>query len=139
MAAAACLSLAGAIALPTVQADTTDNGPHGSEHTHFYLWRTTLTVGESSGQLGYDSSFGSLSTGAKFNYPPWSPPHKHHVDSDYEFTVRGLYIDASGAEAALVVQIGDADNANNIDVGNLTLWIGNTSVPLPDIGGNRST
>ena len=81
-----CLCLAGAFALPAVQADTMDNGPHGSEHTHFYLWRTTMTVGESSGELGYKmDDYGSLSTDADFNYPPWSPPGKHHFDPDYNF------------------------------------------------------
>ena len=45
MAAVACLCLAGPLALPA-QAQT----------TNFYLWRTTMTVGESSGTLGYDKS-----------------------------------------------------------------------------------
>ena len=93
-AVVACLCLAGAFVLPAVQAHTT-NGPHGSEHTHFYLWRTTMTVGEESGFLGYHGvdGLGGLSTGRKFNYPPWSPPSKHHFDPDYEYTIEGLYID----------------------------------------------
>ena len=122
-----------------MQAHTTDNGPHGSEHTHFYLWHTTMTVGESNDFLGYskDEGWGELSTGREFNYPPWSPPHKHHFDPDYEFSVEALYIDPSLAEDTLVLEIDDADGANNIDVGNLTLWIRNTSIPLSDIGGIR--
>ena len=96
-----------------------------------------MTVGESNDNFGYDSSLGSISTGAKFNYPPWSPPHKHHVDSDYEFTVDGLYIDRGEDKPILTLEINNADTAN-IDVGNLTLWIRNTSFPLPDIGGNRN-
>ena len=142
-AVVACLSLAGAFALPAVQADTTDNGPHGPEHTHFYLWRTTMTVGESSDYLGYlknnFESWGEFSTSAKFNYPPWSPPHKHHFDSDYEFTLQGLYINPSGSEDRLTLEIDDADNVNRIGVGNVTLWIGNTSFPLVAIGGNATS
>ena len=67
-AVVACLCLAGAFALPAVQADTTDNGPHDSDHNHFYLWRTTMTVGKSNGNLGYDKSdsYGSISTSADF-------------------------------------------------------------------------
>ena len=66
VAAVACLCLAGPLALPA-QAQT----------TNFYLWRTTMTVGESSGYLGYTKSslesWGEISHGATFNYPPWSP------------------------------------------------------------------
>ena len=107
--------------------------------TNFYLWSTTMTVGESNDFLGYskDEGWGELSTGREFNYPPWSPPHKHHFDPDYEFSVEALYIDPSLAEDTLVLNIADADGANNIDVGNLTLWIRNTSIPLSDIGGIR--
>ena len=131
-----CLCLAGAFALPAVQADTTDNGPHGSEHTHFYLWRTTMTVGEESGFLGYSKSdsLGELSTGAKFNYPPWSPPHKHHFDPGYRFTVSGLYIDPSGTEDRLTLEIAFTGESV-ITVGNITLWIGNTSFPVGVLGG----
>ncbi len=98
-----------------------------------------MTVGESNDFLGYskDEGWGELSTGREFNYPPWSPPHKHHFDPDYEFSVGALYIDPSLAEDTLVLEIDDADGANNIDVGNLTLWIRNTSIPLSDIGGIR--
>ena len=86
MAAVACLC-AGAFAPAAAQAQT----------TNFYLWRTTITVGEASGYLGYHAtdSLGSISTGAQFNYPPWSPPHKHHVDPAHQFEIDGLYIDPS--------------------------------------------
>ena len=127
MAAVACLCLAGPLALPA-QAQT----------TNFYLWRTTITVGESSGYLGYVKSsvesWGELSTGAQFNYPPWSPPHKHHFDPDYRFTVSGLYIDPSGTEDRLTLEIDDTGESV-ITVGNITLWIGNTSFPLRVLGG----
>ena len=46
VATVACLCLAGPLALPA-QAQTTDN---------FYLWRTTITVGESNDFLGYDKA-----------------------------------------------------------------------------------
>ena len=134
------LAVAGAmlgLLFSEADAHSTD-GPHGPEHTHFYLWRTTMTVGKSGDNLGYDSSFGSISTDGEFNYPPWSSPGKHHFDADYEFTLEALYID-SGGDPVLVLEIDDDDTANSIDVGNLTLWIRNTSVPLPDIGGNRSS
>ena len=53
--------------------------PPNPHSTDFYLWSTTLTVGKASnGDLGYSKSdsYGSLSTGRKFGYPPWNPPHK---------------------------------------------------------------
>ena len=82
VAAVAYLCLAGPLALPA-QAQTTEN---------FYLWRTTLTVGEDSGNLGYDKSdsFGSISTSADFGYPPWNPPSKHHVDRESYHTVEAI-------------------------------------------------
>ena len=115
--------------------------PPNPDHTNFYLWSTTLTVGESNDFLGYHKSegWGELSHGAKFNYPPWSPPHKHHFDSDYEFTMQGVYIDPSGSEDSLTLEISDADNINRISVGNVTLWIGNTSFPLAAIGGDATS
>ena len=105
--AALLVLLAMTLALPAAQAHTTDNGPHGSDHTHFYLWRTTMTVGEDSGTLGYDKSdaYGSISTGAKFNYPPWSPPPKHHFDPDYHYTVEGLYIFESSGTKFLLLRL----------------------------------
>ena len=127
VAAVACLCLAGPLALPA-QAQT----------TNFYLWRTTMTVGESSGYLGYvkssSESWGEISHGATFNYPPWSPPHKHHFDPDYRFTVKGLYIDPTGGVDRLTLEIADAGESG-ITVGNIRLWIGNTSFPLGELGG----
>ena len=97
-----------------------------------------MTVGESSDYLGYVKSpiesWGELSHGAKFNSPPWSPPGKHHFDPDYRFTVEGIYIDPSGASDRLVFEIKDAGGPK-IGVGNITLWIRNTSFPLASIGG----
>ena len=84
--------------------------------TNFYLWRTTITVGESS-RLSWIhkndfESFGSISTSAKFGYPPWNPPHKHHFDPDYEFTVQGsLYQPDQVRGDALRVEMNDADDA----------------------------
>ena len=136
VAAVACLCLAGAFALPAVQADTTDNGPHGTEHTHFYLWRTTMTVGESSGQLGYNTaptnSYGSISTDADFNYPPWSPPPKHHFDPDYNFTVDALFLSEPSGVTVLTLTINDV---MTISGGTATLWIGNTGFPLNEGAG----
>ena len=125
MAAVACLC-AGAFAPAAAQAQT----------TNFYLWRTTITVGEASGYLGYHAtdSLGSISTGAQFNYPPWSPPHKHHFDPDYRFTVGALYIDPSGTEDRLTLEIAFTGESA-ITVGNITLWIGNTSFPVGVLGG----
>ena len=118
MAVVACLCLAGPLALPA-QAQT----------TNFYLWRTTITVGEESGYFGYDSDvanpLGSISTSEQFNYPPWSPPHKHHFDPDYGFTVAQLFIKGN----QLTVNVIGAGNFGETDPGNITLWIRNTSIP----------
>ena len=128
MAVVACLCLAGPLALPA-QAQT----------TNFYLWRTTITVGEDSGYLGYDADdinpLGSISTGKKFNYPPWSPPHKHHFDPDYEFLVTQIYHN----DSELNVQIAGSTNFSGTDPGNITLWIRNTSIPLVGFGGSSAT
>ena len=115
VAAVACLCLAGPLALPA-QAQT----------TNFYLWRTTLTVGESSGYLGYHKSegWGELSHGAKFNYPPWSPPSKHHFDPDYEHEILALYIDDTGS--LILEVVGALDLVGT--PGDVTLWIRNTAL-----------
>ena len=109
------------------QAQTTDN---------FYLWRTTITVGENNDYLGYDKSdsYGSISTGAKFNFPPFSPPPKHHFDPDYRYTVKGLYIFELSGTAFLELAINDANTISNAR-GNVTLWIRNTPFRLKDCGG----
>ena len=103
--AALLVLLAMTLALPAAQAQTTDN---------FYLWRTTLTVGEDSGTLGYDESdsLGSISTDADFYYPPFSPPPKHHFDPDSAITVEAIKsYDAGGA--LLEVHIGNIDRFIN--------------------------
>ena len=127
-AAIAALAVAGAVLaslFSTAEAQT--------ETTNFYLWRTTMTVGEDSGYLGYDSDLnaplGSISTDADFGYPPWNPPHKHHFDPDYEFTVEALYLDPTG-DGSLVLKVDGAGIERGPDVGKITLWIGNTSFPL---------
>ena len=103
--------------------------------TNFYLWSTTMTVGESNDFLGYSKvdSFGELSTGRNFNYPPWSPPHKHHFDLDHGFTVIDLYMDDAGNLTLIVEGAGDTPGTN---VGNITLWIRNSSFPLANFGAN---
>ena len=129
MAVVACLCLAGAFALPAVQADTT-TGPHGSEHTHFYLWSTTLTVGESSGTLGYDESdsLGSISTDADFGYPPWNPPHKHHVDRESYYTVEAIksYEDSG----VTILKLGVDFKKLAANPGKLTLWLNQEAYPF---------
>ena len=135
VAVVACLCLAGAFALPAVQADTTDNGPHGSEHTHFYLWRTTLTVGESSGTLGYDKSdsLGSISTDADFGYPPWNPPHKHHVDRESYYTVEAIKSYEESGNITLGVDFSGGENiAEKLysGPGSVTLWLNQTAYPF---------
>ena len=116
--------------------------PIRPETTNFYLWRTTMTVGEESGFLGYDSDpddlLGSISTGADFGFPPWNPPGKHHFDPDYEFTVAKLYIDTDG-EDSLHLFLVYSDAVDPVSVGNITLWIGTTSFPLSVIGGESAT
>ena len=130
--AIAALAVAGtalAMLLSEVDAHSPD-GPHDSDHNHFYLWRTTITVGESSGQLGYvKDSFGSISTGAKFNNPPWSPPRKHHFDPDYGYTVDGVYRYEDGGTEFLALEITNAPTLVTAP-GNVALWIGNTSFRL---------
>ena len=60
-AAIAALAVAGTVLgllFSEVDAHTPDDGPHGPEHTHFYLWRTTMTVGFveiPAPILGYDT------------------------------------------------------------------------------------
>ena len=123
VAAVACLC-AGAFAPAAAQAQT----------TNFYLWRTTMTVGENGDYSGHEpaSNYGSFSPEGGFNYPPWNPPRKHYFDPDYEFTVTGLYIDDRDglnlemAQAAAFVEL----------PGNVTLWIRNTPFAVNDaIGG----
>ena len=120
VAAVACLCLAGPLALPA-QAQT----------TNFYLWRTTLTVGEDSGTLGYDESdsLGSISTDAEFGYPPWNPPHKHHVDRESYYTVEAINYYVDQGHTFLVVLI-DSVNEIALGPGNVTLWLNRKSFEL---------
>ena len=129
--AALLVLLAMTLVLPAAQAHTTDNGPHDSDHTHFYLWRTTITVGESNDYLGYDKSdaYGSISTGADFGYPPWNPPHKHHVDWGSYYTVEAIKSYEDLGANTLEVYI---EGVNNIagGPGNVTLWLNHTAYPF---------
>ena len=107
-------------ALPTAGPPPTDD---------FYLWTTTITVGESStGTLGYDESgaYGELSTGADFFYPPFAPPPRHHFDHGSALTVTSLlrFADSNGDEQLRLKLAGLGDT------GNVTLWIGNKRFPV---------
>ena len=134
--AIAALALTGAVLaslLSTAEAQT--------ERTNFYLWRTTMTVGESSGTLGYDdsNSLGSISTDADFGYPPWNPPHKHHVDRESYYTVKAINYYEDSGYTFLVVLIDDVDEIAG-GPGNVTLWLNRKSVELRSVnvepGGN---
>ena len=127
LAAAALLALSGALALPaTAQAQET---------TNFYLWSTTITVGENSGDLGYDKSdsYGSISTDADFGYPPWNPPHKHHVDRESYYTVEAIKSTETSGARQLSVFIDDVDEIAD-GPGNVTLWLNHTAYPF-SVGG----
>ena len=97
--------------------------------TNFYLWRTTVTVGVlDTPQVvlyGYSEStkFGSISTDADFGFPPWNPPHKHHVDRDGYITVGGIWVNAD--DESLNLQMPELT-----DTGNVTLWLGHKRYPL---------
>ena len=95
----------------------------------YYLWTTTITVGESStGTLGYDASggYGELSTGADFFYPTFAPPPKHHFDPESALTVTSL--------RSFAFINGDEQLRLNLaglgDTGNVTLWIGDKCFPV---------
>ena len=120
MAVVACLCLAGPLALPA-QAQT----------TNFYLFRTTMTVGVDGAYLGYDKSdsFGSISTSADFGFPPWNPPHKHHVDRDSYYTVGAIKYYADSGNTILEVHIDGLDEiAKGPDY--VTLWLNSQTVEL---------
>ena len=114
----------------------TTNGPHGSEHTHFYLWRTTITVGESSGTLGYDESdsLGSISTSADLYYPPFSPPPKHHFDPESAITVAAIKSYEDLGDIVLEVSIDGAEATFYGAPGNVTLWFNHTAYPFSVAG-----
>ena len=95
---------------------------------NFYLWTTIITVGESSGTLGYDASggYGELSTGAVFFYPTFAPPPKHHFDPGSALTVTSLrrFADSNGDQQLRLKLAGLGDT------GNVTLWIGDKRFPV---------
>ena len=130
LAAAALLALFGALALPAMaQAQTTD---------HFYLWTSTMTVGKSStGTLGYlKDSYGSLSTGTDFYYPPFSPPPKHNFDPESSLTVIGLsLIENSDTLLKFLTLYTQTLLSESAATGNVTLWIRNTGFPLAEGAG----
>ena len=109
----------------------------------FRLWSTTMTVGESSGTLGYDESdsLGSIKTGTsgKFGFPPWNPPHKHHVDRGSYYTVEAIKSEEDSGANQLTVYIDDVDEIDD-GPGNVTLWLNHTAYPFSvgsvDISGN---
>ena len=105
--------------------------PPNPHHTNFYLWRTTITVGvlEETDPFaylytGYNTTlgFGSISTSADFGYPPWNPPHKHHVDRESYITVTGVWNTDAGVFNLNMPQL--------TDTGNVELWIGHKGYPL---------
>ena len=99
------------------------------EPTNFALWRTTMTVGVlDTPQVvlsGYNESttLGSISTDADFGFPPWNPPHKHHVDRDGYITVGGIWVNIG--DESLNLKISELT-----DTGNVTLWLGHKRYPL---------
>ena len=127
LAIAALVALSGALALPAVA----QIAPAAPQTTNFYLWRTTLTVGSAAGLLGYDKSgsLGSISTSAKFGYPPWNPPHKHHVDRESYYTVETIQSGISGGSLALFLNINEIEEIVDAP-GNVTLWLNHTAYPL---------
>ena len=122
--AIAALALTGAVLaslLSTAEAQT--------ERTNFYLWRTTLTVGEDSGTLGYDkdASLGSISTDADFGYPPWNPPHKHHVDRESYVTVESITLSENPNSGITQLRLKVSQLPHT---GKVTLWIGRKHFPF---------
>ena len=135
--AIAALAVAGtALAMLFSEVDAhSPDGTHGPDHTHFYLWRTTMTVGESSGTLGYDDSelLGSISTDADFGYPPWNPPNKHHVDRESYYSVEVIKSFEESGNTVLEVNFSGAEQiAEKVKngPGNVTLWLNHTAYPV---------
>ena len=123
-------SVAGA-AVETGPATPVRPPPIRPQTTNFYLWRTTLTVGEDSGTLGYDrsDSLGSISTSAKFGHPPWNPPRKHHFDPDSYIIVEAIRSYEESGDILLAFQIDDIGKLSG-KPGKLTLWLGRTAYPV---------
>ena len=123
-------SVAGA-AVETGPATPVRPPPIRPQTTNFYLWRTTLTVGEDSGTLGYDrsDSLGSISTSAKFGHPPWNPPRKHHFDPDSYIIVEAIRSYEESGDILLAFQIDDIGKLSG-KPGKLTLWLARTAYPV---------
>ena len=127
-------SVAGA-AVETGPATPVRPPPTRPQTTNFYLWRTTITVGVLeipsvlSIQYGYFSStaLGSISTDADFGYPPWNPPHKHHVDRDGYITVANIVVNenTNSGEKSLALTMPELT-----DTGEVTLWLDHKNYPL---------
>ena len=112
--------------------------PPNPHHTNFYLWSTTLTVGiqeVTDGAItyvysGYEPvlrSIGSITdkNEGKFGFPPWNPPHKHHVDRDGYITVETLWVYDEDGDRRLNLKMPELPN-----IGNVTLWIDHKSYSL---------
>ena len=102
------------------------------------LTRRHRPVGEKGGVLGYSKSdaYGSISTGEKFYYPPFSPPPKHHFDPDSNLNVETLVVYEDAGTTFLLIKIGNASTiGTGNDPGNVTLWIRNTRFRLKDGAG----
>ncbi len=129
-------SVAGA-AVETGPATPVRPPPTRPQTTHFYLWRTTMTVGvdEATSPIAYRYSgyhpthsagaIGSISTDADFGFPPWNPPHKHHVDRDSYITVGSVYETVISSEEKLFLLLPQLP-----DTGNVTLWLDHKKYPL---------
>ena len=135
-AAIAALAVAGTVlALLFSEVDAhSPGGTHGPEHTHFYLWSTTMTVGFREvpslllNEYGYiKNDIGSISTDADFGFPPWNPPHKHHVDHDGYITVDGIWVSEQTSSGDRGLHLG---MPRLPDTGEVTLWLGHKSYPL---------
>ena len=132
LAAIAALAVAGAVLASLF---STAEAEAEAETTNFYLWRTTLTVGEDSGTLGYDDSdsLGSISTDADFGYPPWNPPHKHYFDRESYYSVEAIKSSEDSGNTVLEVNFSGAEKiAEKVKngPGNVTLWLNHTAYPV---------
>ena len=112
--------------------------PPNPHSTNFYLWSTTMTVGiqeVTDGAItyvysGYEPvlrSIGSITdkNEGKFGFPPWNPPHKHHVDRDGYITVETLWVYDEDGDRRLNLKMPELPN-----IGNVTLWIDHKSYSL---------
>ena len=94
-----------------------------------------MTVGEASGTFGYhkSDSLGSISTSADFGYPPWNPPHKHHVDRESYYTVEAIRYGKVDGNTVLEVHI---DGVGEIadGPGNVTLWLNRKAFRIKQAG-----